>query len=531
MPPVNRDGVDELAAEVPAAAAPVRGSRGLRKLKQLAAAEPIGADLDATDLRGKVRHGVGWKLLTVVLGQGSEAVVSILLAHLLLPSEFGLAGLAIVFSGIALGLSDIGLGAAIIQKKTLTEEDQSTVFWVTAMVGVALTVLGVACSPLVAAFFSNPEVMPLFAVLSVSFLFASLGQTQRALLTREMSFRSLELRNIAATLVGALAALVFALAGFGAWAIIAQVVFTSAVSTLMLWTVSPWRPRLIFSWERFRTLGGFGVKTLLMRNLVWVNLNADNLLVGRSLGSAALGTYSVAYNIMVLPSSNITAPLRDVLYAAFARLQHDMRRLGDVWLRVNNVSGSVLVPAFLGLAAVAPDFVPVVLGPNWHAAIPVLQLLSIGGAVGSLQAFNGQVYQALGKPGLFLRFTCFATAVMVSAFVVGLRWGVVGVAGSYAVARAIMLIVNSVQMSRLMGFSLWRMTRSYLDVIGRAAAMGAVVFAARAALLHLGVPVGVRVAVLIIGGTLVYLAITWLFAPQIVRDARDGLFRRRVATA
>jgi O-antigen/teichoic acid export membrane protein len=173
----------------------------------------------------------------------------------------------------------------------------------------------------------------------------------------------------------------------------------------------------------------------------------------------------------------------------------------------------------------------VVLGPNWHAAIPVLQLLSLGGAVGSLQAFNGQVYQALGKPGLFLRFTCFATAVMVSAFVVGLRWGVVGVAGSYAVARAIMLIVNSVQMSRLMGFNLWRMTRSYLDVIGRAAAMGAVVFGARAALLHLGVPAAVRVAVLIIGGTLVYLAITWLFAPQIVRDARDGLFRRRVATA
>jgi O-antigen/teichoic acid export membrane protein len=288
---------------------------------------------------------------------------------------------------------------------------------------------------------------------------------------------------------------------------------------------------MVFSRDRLRTLGGFGVKTLLMRNLVWVNLNTDNLLVGRFLGSVALGTYSVAYNVMVLPSSNITAPLRDVLYAAFARLQHDSRRLGDVWLRVNNIAGSVLVPAFLGLAAVAPDFVPVVLGPHWHGAIPVLQLLSLGGAVGSLQAFNGQVYQALGKPGLFLRFTCFATVVMFSAFVVGLRWGVVGVAGSYAVARAIMLVVNSVQMSRLMDFNLWRMTRSYLEVIGRAAAMGAVVFAARAALLDLGVPVGVRLVVLIVGGTLVYLALTFVLAPELVRDARDGLLRRRVATA
>ncbi len=504
--------------------------RTLAGLGRMAATDSIGADLDASDLRGKVRRGVGWKLVTVVLGQGTEALISILLAHLLLPRDFGLAGLAIVFSGIALGFSDVGLGAAIIQKKELTEEDRSTVFWVTAMVGGALTLVGVGISPLIASFFSNPQVMPLFSVLSLSFLFASLGQTQRALLTREMSFRSLELRNIAATVVGAVAALIFALAGFGAWAIIAQVVFTSGVSTLMLWTVSPWRPSLVFSRERFRPLGAFGLKTLMMRMLVWVNTNGDNLLVGRFIGSTALGIYAIAYNVMVLPTSNITAPLRDVLYAAFARLQHDSQRLGEVWLRVNNIAGSLLVPAFLGLAAVAPDFVPAVLGPHWHAAIPVLQLLSLGGAAGSLQAFNGQVYQALGRPGLFLRFMCFGTAVMFGAFVVGLTWGVVGVAGSYAVARTIVLFANSIQMSRLMDFDLWRMIRSYVEITVRAALMGAAVFAARPALVDLGLPVGARVAVLIVGGTLVYVALTLLLAPAIVRDARDGLLRRRVAT-
>jgi O-antigen/teichoic acid export membrane protein len=497
----------------------------------MVATDVLEGELDSSGLRDKVRRGIGWKLVTVVLGQGSEAVISIVLAHLLLPRDFGLAGLAIVFSGLALGFSDVGLGAAIVQRRVLSEEDRSTVFWVTALVGTALTLGGVALSPLIAAFFSKPQVMPLFAVLSSSFLFASLGQTQRALLTREMSFRSLELRNIAATVVGAGTALAFALAGFGAWAIIAQVVCTSAVSTLMLWTVSPWRPRLLFSRERFRTLGSFGVKTLLMRMLVWVNSNGDNLLVGRFIGSTALGVYTIAYNVMVLPSSNITAPLRDVLYAAFARLQHDSQRLGEVWLRVNNVAGSLLVPAFFGLAAVAPDFVPAVLGPHWHAAIPVLQLLSLGGAVGSLQAFNGQVYQALGNPGLFLRFMCFATAVMFSGFVIGLTWGVVGVAGSYAVARTIMLMVNSIQMSRLMDFDLGRMMRSYAAIIGRGGAMGGLVYIARPVLLHLGLSLGPRLIVLVIGGTMVYLALTLLLAPEIVRDTRNGLLRRSVATA
>lgn len=497
----------------------------------MAATESLSAEIDATDLRGKIRRGVGWKALNIGLAQGSEVLISIVLAHLLLPSDFGLAGLALVFSGFAIVVGDVGLGAALVRRKSITEEDRSTVFWVTVAMGMALTLGGVALSPLIAMFFSNPQVMPLFAVLSISFLFSSLGQTQTALLTREMSFRSLELRNIAATIVGALAALFLALSGFGAWALIGQVVFTSAVSTMMLWTVSPWRPRLIFSRERFRTLGSFGVKTLGMRMLGWLNLNGDNLLVGRALGSTALGIYAVAYNIMYLPTSYILGPLRDVLYAAFARLHDDPRRLGDVWLRINNVAGSVLVPAYLGLAAVAPDFVPAVLGPNWDAAIPVLQLLSLGGAVGSLQAFNGQVYQALGRPGLFLRFLCFATAVTLSCFVVGLEWGVVGVAGFYALARTIILVTNSIQMARLMNFNLWRMLLSYVEIIGRATAMGAVVYAARLALIQLGVPVGVRLAILIVGGTLVYLLLTMVVAPDLVRDVRDGLLRRRVATA
>jgi O-antigen/teichoic acid export membrane protein len=507
------------------------GQSFLGRLRGMAATETLTADLDTHDLRGKIRSGLGWKLTQIGIGQGSEVLISILLAHLLLPHDFGVAGLAIVFSGIALNFTDVGLGAALVRRKTLTEEDRSTVFWATAAAGTALMLIGIAISPLIAWFFSNSEVMPLFAVLSVSFLFTSLGQTQTALLTREMSFRSLELRTIAATIFGAVAAMVVALAGFGAWAIIAQVVFTSGASTLMLWTVSPWRPQRVFDRERFRTLGAFGVKTLGMRMFSWVNQNTDNLLVGRALGSTALGVYSVAYNIMVLPSSNITTPLRDVLYAAFARLQNEPQRLGDVWLRINNVAGSVLVPAFLGLAAIAPDFVPAVLGPHWHAAIPVLQLLSLGGAAGSLQAFNGQVYQALGRPGLYLRFLFFATGVMVTGFLVGLKWGIVGVAGSYAVARTINLLTNSVQMSRLMNFSLWRMLSSYLEIVGRAAAMGAVVYAGRLALIDLGVSVGLRLVILVAGGLLFYLGLTMLVAPGLVRDARDGLLRRRVATA
>ena len=501
----------------------------LRRIKGLAATQSLSAELDPSDLSGKVKRGLGWKLMTFLVGQSTQSGVAILLAHLLLPRDFGLAGMAIAFSGLAGVFSDLGLGMAVIQRKTLTDEDRSTVFWINTAGGAFLTLLGVALSPVVADFFSSPRVMPLFAVLSSSFLLAALGQTQAALLTREMSFRSLEVRTIIATLVGAAAAVALAITGFGPWAIIAQVVCTSGASTLMLWTVSPWRPRLVFSRSSFRTLGSFGFKTLLIRLLLYVNLNGDNLLIGRYIGSVALGVYAIAYNVMLLPTSRIIAPVRDVLYGAFVRLQDEPRRMGETWLRVNSLTASLLIPAFLGLLVTAPDFVPVVLGRRWDSAISVLELLSIAGAAQSLQAFHGQVYQALGLPGLFLRFMIFSSGVTFSAFVIGLHWGVAGVAGSFAVARTIVLITNTIQMSRLVQISLWRIMRSYLAVLCRAGAMAAAVYAGRIALHDAGLPIAPRLVVISLAGAVFYFALTILVAPELLRDARNTFFRRRVA--
>lgn len=528
-----RDGIRQAVGGIVRRAGAGRGDPALRRrgrVRQLISTETIGAELDSGGLRERVRSGLGWKLATFLFGQGTQSLVAILLAHLLVPRDFGLAGMAIAFSGLAAVFSDLGLGRALIQKKTLSEQDRSTVFWINVGGGAALTLLGIALSPVVAAFFSNPRVMPLFAALSCSYLLSSLGQTQATLLTREMSFRSLELRTIVATLVGAAAAVSLAVAGFGPWAIIAQVLCTSGASTLLLWTVSPWRPQFTFSRHSFRTLGSFGFKTLLIRGLSYVNLNGDNLLIGRYIGSVALGVYAVAYNVMLLPMSRITAPIRDVFYAAFVRLQNEPRRMGEVWLRVNNLTASLIVPAFLGLVVVAPDFVPVVLGPRWDPAIRVLQFLSIGGIAQNLMGINGQVYQALGLPGLLLRFSVFSTAVTFGAFVIGLHWGVVGVAASFAAARMVILIANTIQMSGLVELSVWHVLRSYLAIIWRAGAMAAVVFAGRLALIHVGLPIALRLVVESLGGAVFYLALTAVAAPGLVRDLRSGLRGRVPAT-
>ena len=231
--------------------------------------------------------------------------------------------MALVFTSLAWIFADLSLGSALIQRSVITEADRSTVFWTTLATGAVMTLVGVALAPVAGAFFSMPSVTPLFAVASLLTFLSALGSTQMALLSREMNFRSLEIREIASTLFGTAVGITMALSGFGAWTIIGQALFTAAASALLVWRLSTWRPKWIYSRESLRTFGSFGIKTLLSKILGYIIVNTDNLLIGRYLGSFSLGVYTIAYNLMVLPAARIALPVQTVFYAAFARLQDD----------------------------------------------------------------------------------------------------------------------------------------------------------------------------------------------------------------
>jgi O-antigen/teichoic acid export membrane protein len=486
-------------------------------------------------LRSRVAGGLRWKILSQVVGQLTRTVVGILLAHLLTPSQFGLAAMALVFGGLLSIFKDVALGAALVQKREITERDRSTVFWTTIACGAAIAGIGIAVSPLVAGFFGRPAVGPLFAVTAGTALVYSLGGTQMALRTRELDFRSLELREMGATLAGGVAAVTLAVAGAGAWAIILQNLVVAGVSAALLWSLSSWRPRLVFSRESLRTLGSFGIKTMLSRLLSYANLNADNLLVGRFLGSVSLGVYAIAYNVMFLPVTRIAAPITQVMFPAFARLQHDHEALGRSWIRGTQLVSMVNVPAFLGMAVVAPDFVPVVLGGRWHAAVPVLQLLSLAGVMQSFQTLDWSVLQAVGRSGRLLRYMLFGTAVTVAAFVVGLRWGVVGVAALFAVARTITSVTFGWTTCRAIGLPFTTFARGATPVVRVAAPTAAGVYLLRIGLVSAGLPPAPRLVLLVLAGIAIWGGlIAWQardLAAELARLLLPGVARRLGRTA
>ena len=454
-------------------------------------------------------------------------VVAIILARLLAPAEFGLAGMVLIFSSLVIVFSDLALGAALVQRKSLTEDDRSTVFWTGTIVGVVLTLAGLAAAGPLASFFGEPEVKPLFAAMSVSFAITALGTTQMSLLTREMDFRALEGRMILGTFIGAGVGIVVAARGGGAWAIVAQQIAVSTASTALLWIAAPWYPRLRFSLRSLRSLGRFSANVFAHRFLYYLHRNVDNLLIGRFLGAAPLGAYSVAYNVMLVPFSRLAAPLQAVFFPAFAQIQDDRARIADIWARLGRIVGALSIPSLVGLVVVAPDFVHVVLGDRWSEAAPVLQVLAWVGLLQSLQTMNGDILQALDRTGTLLRYTVFFFVAHVAAFAVGLHWGILGVACGYAVSSTIVEPLYSWVTARALGVSPWYFVRALRGVAAATGVMLAMLMVVRFGLLGDDQAPLTRLAVLSLVGAATYIPMCIRWAPELLTEATRVRRHRR----
>ena len=338
----------------------------------------------------------------------------------------------------------------------------------------------------------------------------------------------LELCLIAATLSGGAVALYVAIRGYGPWAVIAQHFTVAIVTTILLWRVSRWRPSFTYSRDSLRSLGGFSVKVLAQRLLYYVHANVDNLLVGRVLGSAALGAYAVAYNIMLVPFSRIAVPITEVLFPAFSELQDDRDRMASSWVRATRVIAALSAPSLLGMIVLAPEFVAVVLGDRWSAAAPVIRILAFVGLLQSLQTLNSNVLLALGRAGTLLRYSLVFFCSHLIAFVIGLHWGIVGVAAGYAISTALVEPLYFWLTARALGTSVWTLARGIWEVLLAAVAMALALVVVRHLLLEDVSPV-LRFVLLVPLGVALFLPLCAWRCPEVLTELRS-LRRRGAAT-
>jgi polysaccharide transporter, PST family len=472
-----------------------------------------------------VLRGLAWKTVSRGMFEVSKIAVAVVLARLLTPHEYGIAGMVLVLTAFQPVLSGTALASVLVQRNTLTEADRSTVFWMCGGVGLLATVAGIALSGPAADLYGDPQVQPLFAATSCVFLISALGVAQSHVLMRDMDFRALELRAMAGVVVGAVLAIAAAVEGYGAWALVVQQLGTFATGTLLLWVFSSWRPRLRFSRRSMREVKGFGARVSGTMALTQLTQNTDNVLIGKFLGAAPLGAYALAYNVILAPFSRLTSPLFEVLYPVFSRLQDDRARLRSVWLRVLRVLVVVAAPSMLVLVAVGPDMVPVVFGPQWDAAAPVVQILAVVGIAIAVQGLNSLLLQSVGRTRQLFWFAIASFASGLVAFVIGLQWGIVGVAACFAVATAIVQPVYLWLTARCLGLGLWGCLRALSGVLQVAFIVAAAAALTRVAMLETGAPAAVRLAAALAVAAVLYVPACFWRAPDVVSEIRQLLGR------
>jgi O-antigen/teichoic acid export membrane protein len=480
------------------------------------------------ELGGLVVRGVGWMMASQVAVQALGFVTTIVVARFLGPREVGLATEALVFSSLGLVIVDFGFGSAVIQRATLTEADKSTAFWAGMGLGVTLTLAGVALSWPIASVYGEPRVQPLFAVLSLTFLFTAPGIVQAALLTRELHFRSLEIRTIAATAVSCAAGIALAVLDFGAWAIIVQTLVISGVSTALLWRAASWRPSATFSAASLRSMARYTTHVFGTKAVAWGSVNVDNFLIGRFLGPTALGAYAIAFSVMLTPVVRIANPLLQVFFPAFSKVRAP-DRIAVLWLRATRMLALVTVPAMLGLIAVGPDFVDAIFGEEWHAAVAVIQILAVAGLLQALTALNAGILQTLDRTRTLFRFTVVLSITTIAAVAAGLPFGIDGVATGYLIVTATLQPIFILLTARALGISLRTWLRSVAGVLQAGIGMLAVVLAARELPPVTDLSDGLRLAVLVAVGVIVYVPLVAWRAPEIRGEL--GRLRARLRRA
>jgi O-antigen/teichoic acid export membrane protein len=374
--------------------------------------------------------------LKFILRMGS----TVLLARLLTPKDYGLLGMVTIITGFIEIFNDLGLSAATVQRPYINHKQVSTLFWINVAMGTILCLLVAALSPAIAKFYNQPELIGITLLLAGNFLISSFGSQHNALLRRQMRFYSIARVDIIATCISLLAAIALASYGAGYWALVWMQVIASITNTLGLWITSGWQPGLPTRNSEIRSMLTFGWNLTGFRCFNYFSRSFDNFLIGSNLGPQSLGIYAKAYQLLLLPVQQINTPINSVAISALSSLQSKPDEYSTFYRKAILTITTLGMPIVALMFASADKIILILLGEKWLEVVPLFQLLAPAAFIGTFNVATGWVYQTLGRTDRQFRSGIALSIINMVVFLIGIQWGVTGVAAAYGISQPILIV-------------------------------------------------------------------------------------------
>lgn len=454
----------------------------------------------------KVFSNFIWRFAERCGAQLVTFIVSIVLARILTPSDYGTIALVTVFTTILQVFIDSGLSTALIQKKDADDLDFSSVFYFNFVICIILYLIMFVSAPFIADFYKDSSLVSIVRVIGLTLIISGVKGVQQSYVSRHMLFKRFFFSTLGGTIFSAVLGIIMAYAGFGVWAIVFQQLSNNAIDTLILWITVKWRPIKKFSWSRLKNLLSFGWKMLASSLLDTVYNNLRNMIIGKLYTSADLAFYNQGDKFPKLIVTNINTSIDSVLLPTMSNEQDNHVRVKDMTRRAIKISTYIMAPLMIGLAFCAKPIVQIVLTDKWLPCVPYLQIFCISYLFWPIHTANLNAIKAMGRSDLFLKLEVIKKFMGMILLLITMNISVMAMAYSLLISGLISQVINSWPNRYLLKYSYIDQIKDILPNILMALIMGGFVYF----ISYLNLPILVSLVVQILSGGIIYLMLSIL---------------------
>lgn len=466
--------------------------------------------MEKNNFSNKVISGLLWKFSERMAAQIVTFIVTIILARMIAPEDYGAIALITIFITIANVFVVSGFGNALIQKKDADDIDFSSVFYFNIVFSLLIYFIIFLMAPYVARFYDMDILKPLLRVLALKVVLAGVNSIQQAYVSKKMMFRKFFLSTLIGTIVSAFVGVGLAIYGAGVWALVAQQLSNALLDTVILWITVKWRPILKFDFGRVIGLISYGWKILATNLINAIYDNLKNLIIGKKYSSTDLAYYSKGKQFPELFVTNINSAIGSVLFPAMALIQDDKERLKESIRKSIMVSSFIMLPLMAGLFVLADDVVTLLLTDTWSFCVPYLRIACIYLSTYPINTANLQALNAIGRSDYYLKLEVIKRSIGIILILITMNYGVFWIASSDILVTIFAIIINTYPNSKLLNYSLIEQMKDLLPNIIRSIIMGSIVYVINRVLNNYIDFIIIRLIVNTIIGSIIYFALSYL---------------------